>query len=193
MRHARALRLIASSTTPPHAGAGDDYERLLQAYWGPLVRYARGIIGSTDSAEDVVQEAFVRLWQRREALEPERLTAFLYRTVRNLSFNERRWSRVRDLWRAGQPGDEVYEPLPDDEEATEQRVREAVAMLPRRRREVFELARYHDLSYQQIAFTLSLAPQTVANHMSAALRDLRHALADLIDENGVRPAPPGGD
>jgi RNA polymerase sigma-70 factor (ECF subfamily) len=85
------------------------------------------------------------------------------------------------LWRATQSSD-AQTPAPDDEEETERRVREAVAGLPRRRREVFELARYHDLTHQQIALTLSMAPQTVANHMSAALRDLRIALADLLGE-----------
>jgi RNA polymerase sigma-70 factor (ECF subfamily) len=170
----------------------DDYERLLTAYWGPLVRYARGIIGSTDGAEDVVQEAFVGLWQRREPLAPDRIAPFLYRAVRNRALNDRRWNRVRHLWRAAQAGERCAPP-PCEEEVTEQRVRDAVAMMPRRRREVFELARYHDLTHKQIALALSMAPQTVANHMSAALRDLRVSLADLLGESESRTETSGGD
>jgi RNA polymerase sigma-70 factor, ECF subfamily len=190
MNHARVLRLIGSSAPPQRPDAGDSYERLFQLHWGPLVRYARGIVGSSDGAEDIVQEAFLGLWQRREAVDPERVKAFLYRAVRNRSLNERRWSRVRDLWRDRESSVERHAPLADEEETSDRRVREAVASLPRRRREVFELARYHDMSYEQIAFTLAISPQTVANHMSAALRDLRRALADLIDEQGVSRTPP---
>jgi RNA polymerase sigma-70 factor (ECF subfamily) len=192
MPHARALRLIGSSASPQRPDAGETYERLFQLHWGPLVRYARGIVRSADGAEDIVQEAFLGLWQRREAIDPERVKAFLYRAVRNRSFNERRWSRVRDLWRDRQAGVATFAPPGDEEEAADRRVMDAVATLPRRRREVFELARYHDMSYEQIADTLSISPQTVANHMSAALRDLRRALADLIDEDGVPRATPNG-
>jgi RNA polymerase sigma-70 factor (ECF subfamily) len=192
MPHARALRLIGSSASPQRPDAGDTYEQLFQLHWGPLVRYARGIVGSSDGAEDMVQEAFLGLWRRREAIDPERVKAFLYRAVHNRSLNERRWSRVRDLWRDHQSGVESFAPAADEEEASERRVRDAVARLPRRRREVFELARFHDMSYEQIAYTLSISPQTVANHMSAALRDLRKALADLIDEDGVPKTTPSG-
>jgi RNA polymerase sigma-70 factor (ECF subfamily) len=185
MHDARALRLIGSSASPARADAGDSYEELFELHWGPLVRYARGIVGSTDGADDIVQEAFLALWRRREAIDPERVKAFLYRAVRNGSLNERRWCRVRDLWRDRQSGTEMHAPPADEEEISDRRVREAVAGLPRRRREVFELARYHDMSYEQIAFTLAISPQTVANHMSAALRDLRRALADLIGDNGL--------
>jgi RNA polymerase sigma-70 factor (ECF subfamily) len=178
MPHAFIRRSVAKTGFTPRE---DDYARLLQLYWGPLVRYARATLGADDGAEDVVQEAFVALWQQREPLAPERIPPFLYRAVRNRALNERRWGRVRDLWRASQASD-AHASLPDDEEETDRRVREAVATLPRRRREVFELARYHDLSYQQIALALSMAPQTVANHMSAALRDLRIALADLLGD-----------
>jgi RNA polymerase sigma-70 factor (ECF subfamily) len=178
MPHAPIRRHVAETSLTPRE---DDYARLLQTHWGALVRYARATLGHDDGAEDVVQEAFVALWQQREPLAPERIPPFLYRAVRNRALNERRWGRVRDLWRATQSSD-AQTPAPDDEEETERRVREAVAGLPRRRREVFELARYHDLTHQQIALTLSMAPQTVANHMSAALRDLRIALADLLGE-----------
>jgi len=59
-------------------------------------------------------------------------------------------------------------------------VRSALADLPPRRREVFSLARFHGLSYAEIAETLDVSPQTVANQMSAALSTLRKQLAPFI-------------
>jgi RNA polymerase sigma-70 factor (ECF subfamily) len=53
----------------------------------------------------------------------------------------------------------------------------AVDALPPRRRDVFVLVRYHGLSYREAAQVLDLAPQTVANHLSMALANLRDSLA----------------
>ena len=164
-------------------GTQDDYVRLVERHWAPLVRYARSVLRSTDATEDVVQEAFVRLWSLRTPLPQDHAVGYLYRSVRNLALNERRAQRVRALWLAREARAVRVAAEPDDEEIADARVRQAVAALPRRRREVFELARFHDLSYQQIAQALGLSPQTVANHMSAAMRDLRHALRDLLDES----------
>ena len=163
----------------------ESYRTLLARHWGPLMRYAASILRSDESVEDVVQAAFVRLWEQRAPRDSQHDVAFLYRTVRNLAFNERRWLRVRARWRAGTQSATWFAAEPDEEEAAERRVRDAVAALPRRRREVFELARFHGLSYRQIAETLGVSPQTVANHMSAALRDLRGALHDLLDDDSA--------
>jgi RNA polymerase sigma-70 factor (ECF subfamily) len=62
----------------------------------------------------------------------------------------------------------------------------AVERLPARRREVFVLSRYHALTNAQIAEVLSIAPQTVANQLVSALRELRVMLEPYLDE---RPVP----
>ena len=59
---------------------------------------------------------------------------------------------------------------------------EAVGTLPPRRREVFLLARFGGLAYQEIADTMETSPQTVANQMSLALTDLRTLLSDVLAE-----------
>jgi RNA polymerase sigma-70 factor (ECF subfamily) len=68
----------------------------------------------------------------------------------------------------------------------------AVSRLPERRREVFRLAREEGLSYQEIADILGLSTQTVANHMSLALADLRTALRPHIAPGPPAPAPAQG-
>jgi RNA polymerase sigma-70 factor (ECF subfamily) len=62
----------------------------------------------------------------------------------------------------------------------------AVERLPARRREVFVLSRYHAMTNAQIAGVLSIAPQTVANQLVSALRELRVMLGPYLDE---RPVP----
>ncbi|MGH7554201.1 MAG: RNA polymerase sigma factor [Longimicrobiales bacterium] len=74
-------------------------DALLRRYWRPLVAFSLGFVRDLDNAEDVVQEAFVRVWQRRCDWQPNgSVRSYLYRVTRNISLNERRAREVRDRW-----------------------------------------------------------------------------------------------
>lgn len=160
-------------------------EQLVSAYWWPLVRYAERIAGPAD-AEDAVQSAFVRLWTRRHALDTTgSLRSLLYTMTRNAAIDECR--RERRLAARASAAAELDlrcrppTPLADTREAELAcRAEEAVSGLPPRRQAVFRLVREHGLSYEEVAEVLDLAVQTVANHMSLALADLRRALAPVL-------------
>lgn len=160
-------------------------EGLIELYWAPLLRYARSIVGSAD-AEDVVQEAFVRLWKgAREWKAGTPAAAFLYLTVRNQCLNEKRRRRVRSRFaflRAIPLPRAPFTPL----EALQDRemsvaFSRALDRLSPRRREVFDLARNHGLSYREIADVMGVSPQTVANQMSAAMGQLRRELRPFLE------------
>lgn len=164
---------------------------LLRRFWHPLVAYASRLLGDTAAAEDVVQHAFVRLWERGHAVPVgEAVRPFLYRVVRNLAANEWRRQQTQRSWLDDEfllsptvavPG----QGLEEDELAAA--LAAAVERLPGRRREVFVLSRYHALTNSQIAEVLSIAPQTVANQLVSALRELRVMLGPHLEE---RPFPP---
>lgn len=160
-------------------------DEALTRYWAPLVRYAQGFLHSRDAAEDAAQEAFVRLWKGRGEWTPTgSLQGYLYRILRNHLLNERRAQRVRARWHERVLRREIKRP-PTPLEMTEggelaDAVREALEQLPPRRREVFTLIRFHGFSYGEVAETLGISPQTVANHMSAALSALRTRLAPFL-------------
>jgi RNA polymerase sigma-70 factor (ECF subfamily) len=166
-------------------------DELLSVYWAPVVGYVTGMLASADHAEDVAQEAFIELWRRRAAWEERGpVRAYLYRTARNLALNEQRRQKVRVRWvervrrqpmaRAPATPGEVFEGRELDSA-----VERALASLPARRREVFVLVRYHGLTYRQTAEVMGISQQTVANQLTAALADLRHALEPYVSE-----APP---
>jgi RNA polymerase sigma-70 factor (ECF subfamily) len=158
--------------------------RLLDQYWSPLLAYATRLLRSRDAAEDAVQEAFVRLWQHRESWDLEgSVRGLLYRVTRNAALDERkrRVTRRRLAGQVNRPGATPPADLEVVATELEVMVARAIARLPPRRREIFLLARRDGLSYHQIAFVLDLSVQTVANHMSLALRDLRHAVAPHLD------------
>jgi RNA polymerase sigma factor (sigma-70 family) len=107
------------------------------------------------------------------------LEAYLYRAVHNRALDERRRTtrRRRLLERGGLNGEPVGEAVSAPAERLPAVLEQALASLPTRRRQVFILAHLHDLTYRQIAQILDLSPQTVANHVSMALADLRRKLA----------------
>jgi RNA polymerase sigma-70 factor (ECF subfamily) len=168
-------------------GDSDALGIVLERHWPAVVRYASDILDSRDAAEDVAQETFVRLWERREAWRLEgSVRALLLRVTRNLSLDElrRRSARHKTARSAPQPPLRL---LPDEElEHRELRsiLTRAVDSLPERRREVFVLVRHYGLSYRETAAVLDLAPQTVANHLTLAVADLRRLLRPYLYDRG---------
>lgn len=156
---------------------------LLDRLWPGVVAYATSILGDADRAQDAAQEAFVRLWERREswALEGS-IRGLLFRLVRNLALDELRRSDAQ----ARAASHVVPSPPPrtpeDEAEAAglSAAIEAAVRALPPRRRDVFVLIRYQGLPVREAAQVLGIATQTAANHLNMALADLRTTLAPLM-------------
>jgi len=181
------------STSPPH---GDDeldvfrvwanqihgsdpsaFEAFFRAVHSPLVRYATRFVPES-SAEDIVQDAFVRIWNGRERIDPSQsLKAFAYRTVRNLSLNWIRDGKTREaLLEKRYESPVSVTPAPDDELARSdlsERLREWIFELPDRQREALELSRFEGLTHEQVAEAMGVSPRTVNNHLIKALRVIR--------------------
>lgn len=165
-----------------HAGDASALDELLRVYWQPLVRYAYTLLGNLDAAEDAVQNVFVRLWHGRTNWRGiESIRAYLYRSTRNQALNEQRRLKVQADWAEEYRG-EARAPTTPPETLEQQElhsaIEAAVASLSPRRREVFLLFIGHSLSYREIGAIMGISYQTVANHMSAALRYLRTSLRE---------------
>lgn len=161
---------------------GQALAALMECYWRPMVGFALGRVHSQDAAEDVVQEAFVRIWERRRELRPQASPrSYLYRVLRNLITDIHRRRQLSHRFAFLSTLCEVDETpsalalLEADEFSAA--AESAIAALPERRRDVFILAHLHDLSYREVAEVLGITPRTVANHMTLALAQLRAALA----------------
>lgn len=155
-------------------------ERVLESFFRTLhpalLRHAERFVHA-DMARDVVQEAFVKIWNAREQLDPNRsLKAFAYRTVRNLALN-----RVRDRSRRGEllelhPPDTFSPPAADAstlESELEERMTAWIGELPDRQREALTLSRMSGMTHQEVAEAMGLSARTVNNHLVRALRALR--------------------
>jgi RNA polymerase sigma-70 factor (ECF subfamily) len=171
---------------------GDEhaFERLFRAFAAPLCGFAFSYVRARDTAEEIVQDLFCRLWEQRFTLEmPRGMRPYLYSAVRNRALNVLRNRRVElsvqdRLSRnaAAIPASEAVR-SPHDE-AVAQDLAEALgrtlAAMPPRCREVFTLLRYQRLSYAEVAHVLGISPKTVEIHMTRALAILREELAPWL-------------
>ena len=157
---------------------------LISRYWQRLVRYAVRLGHSSDTAQDVVQEAFIRVWETRTPWRPIGTPqAFLYRIVRNLTLQEYRHREVTErhgpeIVRRHSTPSTPFQLAAESE--LDHALQDAIAALPERRREAFVLTRYHDLSQAEVAEIMGLSLQTVANHVSMAMASLRKSLEQFL-------------
>ena len=164
----RAIR-----TSDPEA-----FRALYRALNRPLLRYAWTLTRDDDLIYDIVQDAFLKLWQMRTRLDPDRsVQALLFRMVRNLALKSRRRRRYEQP-EADVPEPQISASAPQtlDAERMTRHLQTWIAEMPPRRREVFELSRISGLSHREIATVLELSPKTVNNHLVEALRFLREQL-----------------
>lgn len=157
------------------------YQSFHQAFiqfYESLCQYAYALVKESQAAEDIVQEIFVRVWEKKKDLvgSPD-LKFYLYTAVRNncITYAQKnKRSPVTSL-----TGQEVAiapaNPLPEKktERSFEELLEEGLDRLPPRCREVFVLSRMSKLTYQQIADALGISVKTVENQMGKALSVLR--------------------
>ncbi|HMB94300.1 MAG TPA: RNA polymerase sigma-70 factor [Rhodothermales bacterium] len=170
---------LAAWTQRLQAADLEAFAALFTTLYPDLLRYARQRTARDGPSEDAVQEAFLRLWERRASLDPSRsIKAFLYVTVRNFCLNHQRNTTTRSTLLTTMPS-RTNPSDPADQLDTDQmqhRIRTWIQELPERRREAFELSRFAGLSYQEIAHVMNLSTKTVEKHITGALRHLRTRL-----------------
>jgi RNA polymerase sigma-70 factor (ECF subfamily) len=170
---------------------GETIEELFAALESPLLSYALRLAGQLNIAEDLVQEAFMKLHEQFDAVrEPRR---WLYRTVHNLALNQRRKdSKVvplpvnneEDAPGPVEPAD--TQPLPDEQIARLEGiglVRLSLETLDKRSRELVKLKFNDGLSYKEISVRTGLSVGNVGYLLHHALK----AIGDELAKNGVVP------
>jgi RNA polymerase sigma-70 factor (ECF subfamily) len=167
-----------------HNGSVEAFEQIFKIYWDDLYRIAKVKLQSSDEAEDVIQNIFSNLWEKRESLEINDLSAYLYGALKNRIINIIRTRITRDkYWN-------YYKTfVPDSHRIIENSVgmddlnnavTEAVNLLPEKSREVFKLSRIEGRSNAEIANLLNLSEKAIEYHLTKCLRALRLRLKDYI-------------
>ncbi|MBH8558894.1 RNA polymerase sigma-70 factor [Hymenobacter negativus] len=156
---------------------GDEraFDALFRHYSALVYRFSYGYLKSRTDAEEIVQECFLKIWEKREQLRDDvPLKAYLFTTAHNAILNQLRRQQQRNRFQTytaglapGQVGNEV------EFSELESLYQAALEQLPPKRREIFILSRQQGLSYPEIAQQLNLSVKTVEAQMTQALKFLR--------------------
>ena len=164
-------------------GDKQEFEKLFRSSYVSLVRYAKTILKDHDTAEEIVQDLFFRLWQDRSNITIESsLNGYLFRSVHNKSLHFIEHQKVIDR-HAGEiaaSADETAEPVTDAIYYSElqSKVARVLERLPERCSVIFRMSRFEGLKYNEIAEKLSVSLKTVEANMGKALKEFRKALAE---------------
>ena len=150
----------------------------------PLFNVVYRWVWQREEAAELVQEAFVRLWDMRARVRLETVEPLVFQIAVNLARKRRRWLRLRTFFGLeDRPPVDTVAPVDDrlaalaDAEA----VRAAVDALPDRLKEPVMLCAFSDMTYRQVGEALGIPPGTVASRRNQALEHLRAALEPRSD------------
>ena len=162
-------------------GDKGQFESLFRSSYVSLVRYAKTLIKDHDTAEEIVQDLFFRLWQDKEKIKIESsLNGYLFRSVHNRCLHYIEHNRVvsrhaeemsyRQTESPESPSDILsYKELQD-------KIARILERLPEKCGKIFTMSRFEGLKYTEIAEKLSVSIKTVEANMGRALKEFRKEL-----------------
>lgn len=163
------------------------FEKIFRAYYKRLHGFAYSYLMQAESAEDVVQSVFLKIWMQRETWNPPgTVKHYLFTAVRNEALNKIRHQKVVDEaeddvihafenFKKHSYSDEDY-----DLKELKGEIERAVKSLPPRCRQIFLLNRRSGLTYIEISEYLGISINTVNTQMGRALKSLRNHLSDYL-------------
>ena len=163
------------------------FSELYLMYYPKLVRFAKEFVALEEDAENITQDVFTDLWERRDAIDHiENVNAYLFRLVRNRCldylkhkvFEQKYAENVQasfeiELNLKLQSLDRFDVSDISEGNETERLVRDAINSLPKRCRDIFLLSRMKGLKYREISEKLGISVSTVECQMGIALKKLR--------------------
>lgn len=162
------------------------YETVYKNYFKPLYVYAFTMLKDETHAEEIVQNLFLKIWERKEKINIETsLKAYLYKAVYFDCLNYIKHQKVKTNYEihATHVMKNVKSELASHKvmyRNLEEKLRTALNELPEQCRTVFQLSRFEELKYREIAERLNISEKTVESHMSKALKQMRLKLAEFV-------------
>ena len=161
------------------------FEALFQQHYKSLARASFRIVGDKDVAEDVVQDMFCKLWEKKDEIQiTTSIKSYLYQSTINYSLNHlkknKRSEKREELFVSSHSSEESNAESNMALKEIHELVKIAVDLLPQACRTVFVLSRFEHLSYKEIASNLGISPKTVDNQMVKALKHMRKHLSVYI-------------
>ena len=161
------------------------FAALFRARYAELCHFVLQFVHSRPVAEELVQDLFLRIWERRQSWEEELPSrSYLYQAARNRALDHLKHEGIAERASAYHPDeDEALTPDVDqqlDAEDLRTALHTAIEQLPDRTRQVFILCKGHSLTYPEVAEALGISVKTVEAQMGRAFRILRGRLKKYL-------------
>ncbi|WP_075591588.1 RNA polymerase sigma-70 factor [Labilibacter marinus] len=160
---------------------GDEsaFEELFRLHYVSLTAFANSFMHDLDIAESIVQNVFVKLWEKRSKYEINSLKSYLMIAVRNSCHNELKRLQHERSYKKTITSEDVIAEVNYSDSGVMERISETINQLPEQRKRIFKLNRLEGLKYREIAERLNISPKTVEVQMGKALKFLRENLLEL--------------
>ena len=167
-----------------HSDEQNRFESLFKLYYSGLVVYASHLTDDSETAEDLVHDLFIHIWENIRLLDTENIKAYLFTSIRHRALNHLAHLKIRNEYQEKiiQKGDltglltwEYYV-----EEELRQHIETAINHLSPQARKIFLMSRFDHKTAVIIAHELGLSPRTVEKHIEVALKSLKKELADYL-------------
>jgi len=194
-RPAREMDADARLMTEVAGGSETAFASLVDRYQTRVLGLAYRYLGDRDRAEDLAQEAFLRVYKARERYEPRaKFSTWLYRIVVNLCLNELRWRKGKKAMALAVSTEtssnlnvdvldeerEPHEALEEEELAV--KIREIIGTLPENQRIAILLNKYEGLSYQEVAESMETSVMAVKSLLTRARVKIKERLLPYLRE-----------
>ncbi len=168
------------------AGNQPAFDLIFNKHYDQLVHVAFRLVSDLDVAEDMVQEVFIKFWERRLSINIEKTVygylkqAVIFRSIDYLRKSKKLDERLQKYHASSL---ELNITTPESELLSKENLKviyEKIEALPERSKLIFKLSRFEELSYKEIAQQLDISVKTVEYHISRALEILRQSVFGLV-------------
>lgn len=163
------------------------YKEVFRLYYDALCRFAGTYIADSQQCEDLVQEAYIKMWEQRSKLgDVKNMKSYLYTMVKNNCINYLVHLKVKDKYAQHFSAEidiltvEADELNLDGELSVEEKVLTAIEDLPTQCKEVFKKKYLDGMRTKEVAELMNISPRTVEAHVLNALKSLRNRFKDML-------------
>ena len=184
------MEILRNSKSSSKALFDDEkmFEFIFKAYFPRLKAFARKFIPEEDTAEDIIQEVFMKIWVKRKEIMEDTFQTYLFTLVRNACLNYVKHRQIVDSHQAKMLDTSKAESLfyadffSDPYHKTifneiQGEIEKAMQELPEQTRKIFQLSRFEGLKNSEIAKILHISLRTVEKHNTRALERLKAHLS----------------
>jgi RNA polymerase sigma-70 factor (ECF subfamily) len=159
----------------------DCFERLFKELYTPLCRYCLQFLRRTDLAEEIVQEQFIVLWEKRNEINiTTSYKAYLYKSVKNRSLDYLKSKFAKLTFESEEESIHIpFDTNPFEQahqKELEKMIEKAIESLPQKCYAIFSMSRFGELSNKEIANQLNISEKTVENQITIAIKKVKEFL-----------------